>query len=98
MDYDRKLSARGDHPSYLREDLTEADVKRLVVDNLEGNIRLVPGRYYEYVDCSEPIGYYYSKPDEKYVETSCAQVAYAVAEGNIHVIPVKSLGKENNNA
>ena len=89
LEYDAKLSARGDHPSYLRKDLKESELSRLVISKLQGKIMGAGNRTYEFVSCDEAIGYYYSKANGGYMETRCAQVIYAVREGNIHIVPVK---------
>lgn len=90
--YSAKLAARGDYPSYIREDLSNNDLKNLVVSKLKGNVQVTNGKgYREFVTCDEVVGYYYSKPQGKYVATKCAQINYATGDGNIHIIPVKEL-------
>lgn len=91
-EYSAKLAARGDYPSYIREDLSNNDLKNLVVSKLKGNVQVTDGRgYREFVICDEVIGYYYSKAHGKYIATRCAQINYATGDGNIHIIPVKEL-------
>ena len=89
LNYDVSMMRNGDHPSYIREDLSENDLNRLVVSRMQGVVRIVGNHYYEYVYCDEIIGYYYSKNEGRYLPTKCAQIAYALGSKNIHIIPVK---------
>ena len=89
LNYESAMAQNGDHPSYIGENLSEKDLNRLVVNRLQGEVRIVGNHYYEYVDCDEVIGYYYSKHDGRYIPTKCAQIAYAIGNKNIHIIPVK---------
>jgi len=91
VEYSVKLAVRGDYPSYIREDLNNNDLKRLVVSKLKGDVQVTGRGYREFVTCDEVIGYYYSKSQGKYVATKCAQISYAIGDGNIHIIPVKEL-------
>ena len=89
LNYDVSMMRNGDHPSYIREDLSENDLNRLVVSRMQGVVRIVGNHYYEYVYCDEIIGYYYGKNEGRYLPTKCAQIAYALGSKNIHIIPVK---------
>ena len=90
--YETKMAVRGDHPSYIREDLDKKDLQRLVVAKLQGNVQVTASDgYREFVMCDEVIGYYYNKAQGGYVATKCAQVNYATGDKNIHIIPVKEL-------
>ena len=89
-----KKQGRPDLPSYIRPDFNQNDLERLVVTKLRGDVIVKKdGSFVEYVQCDEPIGYYYSPYKGKYIETSCAQVKYSLSGGNIHIIPVKDLLK-----
>lgn len=70
------------------------DMEKLVVAKLSGNVTAKrDGSFVEYVQCEEPVGYYYSPVKGEYIETSCVQVKYSLGSGNIHIIPVKNLLK-----
>jgi len=86
------MALRGDYPSYIREDLSAEDLNRIVVSKLRGKVQYTNGKSFrEFVLCDEIVGYYFSKSQGKYVATRCAQINYAIGDGNIHIIPVKEL-------
>lgn len=91
-EYCKKMALRGDYPSYIREDLSAEDLNRIVVSKLRGKVQYTNGKSFrEFVLCDEIVGYYFSKLQGKYVATRCAQINYAIGDGNIHIIPVKEL-------
>lgn len=91
--YKEKLFGKtGKYPSYVREDLTNKDLERLVIPKLQGNVQVNSNNEYrEYVRCDEVIGYYYDKAKGEYVATRVVQIKYALGSNNIHIIPVKEL-------
>ena len=93
--YATKLLAKGDFPSYLREDIALEDLFQLIKKKLgTGVIELRhDGSFQEYIDCDDVIGYYYDKKKGKYMPTKRVQVKYAVGNGNIHIIPVREDGR-----
>ena len=83
--YRERLSNRGDFPSYIREDLTLADLTEIVKKKAgDGSIgQKTDMSFKEYVDCDEIIGYYYSKEEGKYVPTS-ASVIFPLRKSSIY--------------
>ena len=90
---DAIMARKGDHPSYMRKDISESDLINMVIPKLKGELTTSGKRTCEFVLCDQVIGYYYSKARGEYVATRCVQVIYAVAKGNIHIVPVKELLK-----
>ena len=92
IEHEMRMARIGDKPAYIREDFDETSLQRLVVSKLQGTVRIgTDGSYREFVTCDEIVGYYYSKADGKYMPTRCAQINYALGDGNIHIIPVKEI-------
>lgn len=90
--HEKKLAAKGDFPSYIREDLTNKDLEELVVKKLKGNVVVNSNdEFKEYVLCDEVVGYYFSKKQGGYIPTKCVQVQYALGDKNIHIVPVKEM-------
>lgn len=86
----QKAKGKDDRPSYFREDLTTDDLKELVVNKLQGNVRVnSDGSYVEFLMCDDVIGYYYSPNKKEYIATRCVQVKYSLGSKNIHFFPVK---------
>ena len=95
-EYAAALKANGSDnlPSYIREDLKTTDLNKLVVSKLKGNVEMRGGGdYCEFVSCDEIIGYYYSPSRGQYIPTKRAMVKYALGDRNIHIVPVKEVGK-----
>jgi len=90
---DAIMARKGDHPSYMRKDISESDLKNMIIPKLKGELTTSGKRTCEFVLCDQVIGYYYNKARGEYVATRCVQVIYAVAKGNIHIVPVKELLK-----
>lgn len=89
--YVEQLSKTGDKPSYIREDLTLADLSAMVKDKLGTGIVESKGdnSFQEFFDCDDVVGYYFDKESQTYKQTRRVQVKYSVGDGNIHIIPVK---------
>ena len=89
--YSDKLSSRGDHPSYIKEDISIKDLDALIKDKLGTGIIEVKNdnSIQEFFDCDEIVGYWYDKESGEYKPTKRVQVKYSLGDGNIHVIPVR---------
>ena len=86
---------RGNMPSYLRPDLTEDDIHKLIDDKLGTGVIEIRGEYsvQEFFSCDEVMGYYYSKEKGDFVPTKRVQIIYALKDKNIHIVPVKDLSE-----
>ena len=86
---------RGNMPSYLRPDLTEDDIHRLIDNKLGTGVIEIRGEYsvQEFFSCDEVMGYYYSKEKGDFVPTKRVQIIYALKDKNIHIVPVKDLSE-----
>ena len=86
----KELSKRNDVPSYIREDLSLADLSKIIEGKLgTGRLNVKgDGSIQEFFDCDEIIGYYYSKKHGGYVPTNRVQIIYSIQGRNIHVVPV----------
>lgn len=89
--YSEKLAKNGDHPAYIREDLSFDDLSNMVKDKLGTGIIEIrkDDSVREFLDFDDIVGMYYDKSSKTYKPTKRVQISYAIGDGNIHIIPVK---------